>query len=137
MTDAPLTLWIVEWDTPPIDAHHDPRSDYAEHFWLPAIGPTCLWLLRHLVREFERAPDGFMLDTHETALLLGVSPKGKAGGGVPRALHRLVRFHLAAQMFGGYAVRRRLPLLPGHQLRRLPAVLQERHAALGRGRMPT
>ena len=35
------TLTIRPWNDPVIDAlGHDPRSRYAETFWLPTLGPT-------------------------------------------------------------------------------------------------
>ena len=44
----PTTLTIVPWIDPIIDTiGHDPRSRYAETFWLPTLGPTSLLLLRH------------------------------------------------------------------------------------------
>lgn len=37
----PTTLTIVPWLEPFIDTvGHDPRSIYAETFWLPTLGPS-------------------------------------------------------------------------------------------------
>ncbi len=39
----PATLMIVPWRDPVVDTiGHDPRSAYAESFWLPTIGPTTI-----------------------------------------------------------------------------------------------
>ena len=64
----PATLAIVPWIDPVTDAvGHDPRSVYAETFWLPTLGPTALLLLRHLADRFERAPKGVELPVADTA----------------------------------------------------------------------
>ena len=58
----PALVRITPWPDPVLDAlGHDPRSWYAETFWLPTLGPTALLLLRHLADRFEEQPGG--LDT--------------------------------------------------------------------------
>ena len=55
-TTEPLTLWVVPLADPLVEAlGFDPRSWYVEHFWLPVIGPTCTWLLRHVAAGLEAA----------------------------------------------------------------------------------
>lgn len=46
-THDPLRL--VPLNDPVIDTvGHQPRSTYAETYWLPVIGPSALWALRRL-----------------------------------------------------------------------------------------
>ena len=125
----PSSLWIEPWrDSITEEKGHDPRSRYVEQFWLGVIGPTAVWLMRHIAHEFENSPDGFVLPVTATARQLGISPKAGPRGGLQRTLHRLVMFRLASEGHAGYAIRRRLPPLNHAQLRRLPEHLQRSHA---------
>ena len=55
----PVAIRVTPWPDPVLDVlGHDPRSWYAETFWLPTLGPTALLLMRHLADRFERTPDG-------------------------------------------------------------------------------
>ena len=55
----PASLTIQPWPDPILDTvGHDPRSLYAERFWLPTLGPTTLLLLRHLAAKFDSSPRG-------------------------------------------------------------------------------
>ena len=147
----PASLWVVPLADPLVEAlGFDPRSWYVEHFWLPVIGPTCTWLLRHVAAGLEGVgpgpvasagadaaagtghgsdqPGGFTLEVERTALALGVG--GRRGRHSPfgRAFGRCVAFDLAR--FQGpdtLAVRRMLPPLARRHLIRLPPALQEQH----------
>ncbi len=124
------SLWIEPWlDQVTEENGHDPRSRYAEQFWLGVIGPTATWFLRHVADEFDKSPDGFELPVAPTALQLGISPKAGPRGGLHRTLHRLVMFRLASEGHAGFVIRRRLPPLNQNQLRRLPVHLQRSHAS--------
>ena len=49
----PAAIRVMPWPDPVLDViGHDPRSWYAETFWLPTLGPTALLLLRHLADRF-------------------------------------------------------------------------------------
>lgn len=149
----PSSLWVVPLPDPLVEAFgFDPRSWYVERFWLPVIGPTCTWLLRHVAAGLEaaavqaaddqaapgvagptadateeRAP-GFSLQIEDTALALGVG--GRRGRHSPfgRALSRCVAFDLARfQSRDTLSVRRMLPPLARRHLLRLPPALQEEH----------
>ena len=123
------SLWIEPWRDQVTDENgHDPRSRYAEQFWLGIIGPTAAWFLRHVAHEFDHSPEGFELPVASTALQLGISPKAGPRGGLHRTLHRLVMFRLASEGHAGFAIRRRLPSLNQAQIRRLPAHLQRSHS---------
>jgi hypothetical protein len=135
-TRAPLdplgnVLTIVRWDDPAVDALGiDPRSLYAEQFWLGVLGPTAVWLLRRLADRFDDEPEGFVLDLAETASALGLGGVDSRHAPLRRAWARCVRYG-AARPVGPdtLAVRRCLDLVPRRYLLRLPAAVRERHRA--------
>ncbi len=119
----------------PIDTHVDARSDYAEQFWLPTIGPSALWLLRHFAQRFDVEPSGFSADIKATSLALGIRSGTGRNATFTRTLHRLVSFGLGSTMdHATIAIRSRLPLLHGGQVKRLPKSTQARHASCLRAR---
>lgn len=125
----PSSIWVEPWaDGLGAEMRHDPRSDYAERYWLGLIGPTSLMCLRLTATELDRNPDGFEMDTAATAVQLGVSPKAGAKG-LDRALRRLQQYQMASAGTGGvvWAVRREMPDVPSHMLARLPAHLRRTH----------
>lgn len=108
---------------------YDPRSAYAERFWLGVLGPTSLWLLRRLAAGLEAAPDGFDLPLADTAGALGLGGDGASSPFV-RSLKRCCQFEMArAEGPGVLAVRRHLPPLSRRHLLRLPESTQAEHAA--------
>ncbi|NNC80672.1 MAG: hypothetical protein HKN94_11035 [Acidimicrobiales bacterium] len=108
----------------------DPRSDYAEQFWLPILGPSTLWMLRRLAQRFDVEPDGFALDLPELSASLGI--RSKAGGRnttFHRSIERLVTFNMGRTIDERtISVRRIMPPLHAGQVRRLSPNLQQRHA---------
>jgi hypothetical protein len=129
----PTTLTIVPWLEPFIDTvGHDPRSIYAETFWLPTLGPTALLLLRHLATRFEETPAGVELRVAETSQALGVGNREGSSSPILRTLARLEQFDLACAdpLSPTIAVRRNLPPVTPRQLKRLPMSLQRQHARL-------
>ena len=73
---CPSPLRVTPWPDPVLDVlGHDPRSWYAETFWLPTLGPTALLLMRHLADRFERTPDGVELPVADTAAALGLGAR--------------------------------------------------------------
>lgn len=122
-------ITITPWADPVIDTlGHDPRSWYAETFWLPTLGPTCLLLLRHLADRFDRSPEGLELPIADTSAALGLGPRDGANTPLLRSLSRLVQFGLACDDGQGtVAVRRNLPPVHRRHVRRLPAAVQELH----------
>jgi hypothetical protein len=134
-----MVLHVRPWPDDVVDrAGYDPRSPYAEDFWLPVLGPSTLWLLRRFAAGFDYSPDGFDLDLAETARSLGLSDRADRGSPFLRALNRTVGFGMA-KLTGleGLAVRRRLPPLSHRQVGHLSPALQERHAAWQAGQPVT
>ena len=92
----PALVRITPWPDPVLDAlGHDPRSWYAETFWLPTLGPTALLLLRHLADRFEEHPQGLTLPVADTAAALGLGPRDGEQSPLVRSLNRLQQFDLA------------------------------------------
>lgn len=126
----PTTLTIQPWPDPVIDTvGHDPRSIYAETFWLPTLGPTALLLLRHLASRFEQHAGSIELPVAEASQALGLGERAGNSSPIVRSLTRLESFDLAcSDGRGTVAVRRCLPPLPHRHVRRLPGPLQTAHA---------
>jgi len=125
----PALVRITPWPDPVLDAlGHDPRSWYAETFWLPTLGPTALLLLRHLADRFEEHPQGLTLPVADTAAALGLGPRDGEQSPLVRSLHRLRQFDLAlVHAPEVIAVRRTLPPIHRRHVRRLPVAVQARH----------
>jgi hypothetical protein len=126
----PTTLTIQPWPDPILDTvGHDPRSLYAETFWLPTLGPTALLLLRHLAMKFDERPGPLTLTVAEASLALGLGERAGSSSPIVRTLARLETFELAcSDGVETVAVRRNLPPINRRHLRRLPAALQAMHA---------
>ena len=125
----PARVRITPWPDPVLDVlGHDPRSWYAETFWLPTLGPTALLLLRHLADRFEQTPEGVELPVADTAAALGLGARDGEQSPLVRSLNRLQQFELAcADDDDAIAVRRTLPPVHRRHVRRLPVALQARH----------
>lgn len=125
----PALVRITPWPDPVLDAlGHDPRSWYAETFWLPTLGPTALLLLRHLADRFEEQPGGLTLPIADTAAALGLGPREGEQSPLVRSLKRLQQFELAVvNEPDAIAVRRTLPPVHRRHVRRLPVAVQARH----------
>ena len=127
---APLsTLTVTPWSDRVVDAlGHDPRSAYAETFWLPIVGPSTTLFLRRVAHELDRQPEGFDLVINDVALALGLGGRGGRNSPFVRTIARSCQFELA-QMCGssGLAVRRKLPPLTRVQVQRLPGPLRAEH----------
>lgn len=126
----PETLTITPWPDPVLDTiGYDPRSRYAETFWLPTLGPTALLLLRHLATRFEQGGGAIELPVAETSHALGLGQRDGSSSPIVRTLTRLEQFDLACtDGFTTVAVRRSLPPVQRRHVRRLPVALQAEHA---------
>ena len=127
--DGAASLSIVPWPDPFLDRDgHDPRSPYAERFWLPTLGPSTYLLHRHLMGGLDRTPGGWALDPLEVSLALGLGPTTSRNAPFGKALIRLVRFRQGeVRADGVLAVRLHLPLLSLRQVERLPPGLRAEH----------
>ena len=92
----PSTLTIQPWPDAVIDTvGHDPRSLYAETFWLPTLGPTALLLLRHLACKFDERPGPLELPVAQASQALGLGERAGTSSPIVRSLVRLESFELA------------------------------------------
>src|SRR5207245_8009880 len=92
----PTALRVTPWPDPVLDVlGHDPRSAYAETFWLPTLGPTALLLLRHLASRFELRPGPVELRVADTSATLGLGDRDGNSSPIVRTLERLSQFELA------------------------------------------
>jgi hypothetical protein len=128
---SPRQLRIRPWEDPVLDRQgHDPRSAYAETFWLPLLGPSATFLARRLASRFDEEPAGFALPADDAARSLGLGHKQGRRSPFNRTVGRLVQFrllHLDAEDV--ILARRRFPGLSRTQVSKLPASLQEAHEA--------
>lgn len=136
------SLRISAWADPLVDRlGHDPRSRYAELFWLPIIGPSTILFLRHCVTLLDElcgeSDPEVEIDLATTATRLGLGHKGGRNSALVRTIQRASRFG-AARPAGVRAlqVRRFMAPLNRSQLERLPPGLQSRHQAAMAGSAP-
>ncbi len=122
------SLLIRSWpDTVLDELGHDPRSNYAERFWVCVVGPSCYLALRRFAEQLDRQPQGFEIATGDLALELGLGAKGGRHGPMWRAIERACHFRLAHRQGALLAVRRRFPPLSSRQLKRMPDHLVAAH----------
>lgn len=126
-TDA---IHVVPWPDAVYDRlGHDPRSSYAETFWLPVLGPSTYLLLRHLVARLDDHPDGFDLDLLDGARALGLGTRGGRNAPFVRAIARSVQFKVCGFHDDALTVRCRLAPLTRNQQSKLGPLLRDRHEA--------
>lgn len=123
------TLTVVPWDDPVVAALGYPAgSTYVERFWLPILGPSTSWLVRHLDEKLRADPEGAVVDLEATAAALGLGNGRGRHSPLVRALHRCCQFGVArAVPDARLAVRRHLPPLTRHQVERLPPSVRAQH----------
>ncbi len=133
-----VRLRVEPWTDPVIDeVGHDPRSGYVETFWLPVLGPSATWLLRHLTIRLEESPGGIDLDLEDMARSLGLGERLGPNAPFARTLKRCVDFDMAEWRGPRLlAVRLRLPPLARRHIRRLPESLQLKHEAVQQASLP-
>lgn len=120
---------ILPWlDAAMDDVGFDARSEYAEAFWLPILGPSTLLLLRNIAQRFEAEPDGLTLHIAATADALGIGSRAGRNSAFHRSINRIVTFGMARTIDDNtIAVRRMLPQLHSGQVRRLSASRRRKH----------
>jgi len=128
-TDPSWKLRIVVWEDPVVDVvGMDPRSAYVETFWLPVLGPSATWLLRHLADGLDAAPDGFDLWLEDEARRLGLGGLGSRHSPFQRAILRCTRYAMARHAGPAtLAVRRRIGPVPHRCVIRFPDSLRAQH----------
>jgi hypothetical protein len=122
-------LRVEPWLDPVIDQRgYDPRSEYAEWFWLAVLGPSTVWLLRRVAATFDHRPEGFDLEVPECAAALGLTGGAGQNATFLRTLRRACQFHLVRRMDAETVqFRRYLPPLNRGQVARLPSSLRVAH----------
>jgi hypothetical protein len=131
------TMVVVPWYDDVVDPiGYDPRSTYAETFWLNVFGPTATWLIRRMVTGLDEYPGGYELDLEQTAGALGLTFTPGASNPFARSMNRCVLFGAAQPVSGGLAVRRRLPPVAHRHLQRMPPYLRDAHQAWAQRSMP-
>ncbi|MCB0978323.1 MAG: hypothetical protein KDB02_12780 [Acidimicrobiales bacterium] len=125
------SIHVVPWPDPVIDRlGHDPRSTYAETFWLPVLGPSTFLVLRHIATRLDTHPDGFDLCLLDGARSLGLGTRGGRNAPFVRALARSIQFKVCSyDDRGTLTVRRKLAPLTRHQLARLGPDVRDLHDA--------
>ena len=124
------TLRIQTWPDPPhAGPNVDVRSRYADHFWIPGLGPTAMCLLRVLVRQIGHRDHPVTIEVRHLLSELGLD----ASTGlfeIERALARLLDEGIAS-VRSDRAVRVRvdLPYLSQIQVERLAPEIAVAHRA--------
>ncbi len=104
------------------------RSVYVETYWLPILGPSCVFAARRLAAWLQAEPDGFDISMVALATSLGLGSGVGRHAPIVRTLTRLVDFGLA-NISDTYAIRMMFPPLSARQIVRLPDHLAAAHAA--------
>ncbi len=124
-----MNLTISRWADPVLEAAGMPvTSRYVEVFWLPVLGPSAIWMLRHC--SYHTADGDYTVDTDTLAVRLGIGRGCGNHSPVIRTLRRLVDFGCGHHAGTRWAVATHLPQLPGRHLRRLPEPVQLAHEHL-------
>ena len=122
-------LQVQPWDDPNLHRDgHDPRSAYVERFWIAVLGPSAVWLLRLLAREFDELAPGeiLRLDLESTAQRLGLQHRGGRQSTFMRTIDRCRMFDLAHfENDAVLIVRRQMPPVPRRLHVRMPRELRE------------
>ena len=123
-------LQVESWPDRVLDAiGHDPRSAYAEQFWLAVLGPSASWLMRRLADLLEDSPNGFSLDCSSLSWELGLQGHTGKNSIFMRSVDRCCRFGLAQRRDDHLFVRLTVPSLGSRQVDRLPPRLARLHGA--------
>jgi hypothetical protein len=122
-------IHLVAWDEPGEGPRRfDPRSRYAERFWVPVLGPTATWVLRRFADALDAEPEGCLVDLSNVAAGLGLHWSGSQHSPLRRAVARCIHHKTARWSDDGtLAVLRDLPFVARRLLLRLPLPLQAEH----------
>jgi hypothetical protein len=115
---------------------YDVQSSYVEQFWLPVLGPSTTWLIRHLNARLERDGDGVVVEASLTARALGLGEHPGRHAPFLRAIRRAIDYDLVVvgahdETIGAteipLLVRRLVPPLSARLADRLPEALAREH----------
>ena len=122
-------LQVRPWDDPNLRRNgHDPRSAYVERFWIAVLGPSAVWLLRLLAREFDELAPGenLLLNLESTAQRLGLQHRGGRQSTFMRTIDRCRMFDLAHfEHDAVLIVRKLMPPVPRKLHVRMPRALRD------------
>jgi len=109
---------------------HHPRSLYVERFWLPVLGPSTTFLLRHLALVLEAGTRAVTLA--EIAAALGLAEGSRREGAFFRCLERAAAFEMVrVETPDRLYVRALLPNVTPRQRQRLSVELRALESELG------
>jgi hypothetical protein len=121
---------------------YDAQSSYVEQFWLPVLGPSTTFLIRHLNTRLAREGEGVLLDAALTARALGLGEHPGRHAPFLRSIRRAIDYDLVSvgereentpESEVQLLVRRLVPMLSNRLAERLPEPLaREHHRALSR-----
>ncbi len=115
---------------------YDAQSAYVERFWLPVLGPSTTWLIRHLNIQLEHDGEGVLLDAALTARALGLGEHPGRHAPFVRAVRRAIDYDLVSvgerddaspETEVPLLVRRLVPVLSKRLAERLPEQLARDH----------
>jgi hypothetical protein len=117
---------------------YDAQSSYVEQFWLPVLGPSTTWLIRHLNSRLDRDGEGVIVEASATAQALGLGQRSGRHTPFLRSIRRAIDYDLVTigECDGAcpekellLLVRRLVPPLSDRLADRLPAetLARERH----------
>lgn len=121
-------IHVGRWvDSEVDDLGIDPRSRYADAFWLPSAGPSVMAFIRLVAYGLDEWPEGFT----KTRSLFGEA-EGLSVDSLGHAIDRAILFGLVRHeglvgQVRRLAVRRWMPPVTEHQLRRLDPDIAARH----------
>lgn len=123
------TAFVLPLIDPAIaDSGFDARSEYVELFWLPILGPSCVWLLRHCARRFDMEPKGFEFPIADTAAAIGIRTNGGKHNAFHRTIDRLISFGMGRTIDDRtIELRKIVPQLHQGQLARLDERMRHVH----------
>jgi hypothetical protein len=121
---------------------YDAQSSYVERFWLPVLGPSTTFLIRHLNMHLAGEGEGVILDAALTARALGLGEHPGRHAPFLRSIRRAIDYDLVSvserdenspESEVQLLVRRLVPVLSNRLAERLPEPLaREHHRALTR-----
>ncbi len=124
-----VTVRLVAWVETSLEVRGvDPRSHYAELFWLPVLGPSTMWLLRHFAWRLDLSPTGADLVLSDVARSVGIGDRPGRHAPFFRTVSRAIDFGMVrVEASDAISSRRRLPPVSAKQLSRLPDSLRKCH----------